>query len=233
MKAVTATPLQDGSPLVPCLLLAVSLFVQGASSIAGDPAVLSTNASTNRAAQSALDSDEDLSFLDAYEPKAEANGKTEKLPEEYSFLQSYLEEERQPAGRPLVSPTAPTLESLGHTPSIGINIAKRLRNFSGFTKQPLIGVVTAQDEDVADEDTNDHLIREWITNYAGEFTDYEWRAEPIDRQTHLVFCEVSLDGQKYDFRFKVNHELRSCRYEGGTAYEKLRSNQKKKSWLPW
>ncbi len=125
----------------------------------------------------------------------------------------------------------PFMEDLNK--STAINIAKMLRNFSGFRKQPLSGVVTAKDEEVADEDTNDHLIREWITNYAGEFTDYEWRAEPIDKQTHLVFCEVSLDGQEHDFRFKVNHELWTCRYEGGTAYEKLTSNQKKSSWWPW
>jgi hypothetical protein len=208
-----------------CCLIVIGLFVHVASSAADSPEAVLPKASTNDGSSA----DEILSeFVRNYkhlldkEGSAKPSGTNSKDAVEQGSKQSQNWREFY------------ALELEGDlNKSVAINIAKTLRNFSGFRKQPLSGVVTAKDEEVADEDTNDYLIREWITNYAGEFTDYEWRAEAIDKQTQLVFCEVSLDGQKYDFKFKVNHELWTCRYEGGTAYEKLRSNQKKKSWLPW
>lgn len=114
-----------------------------------------------------------------------------------------------------------------------ISIAKGLTNFRGLGKEPVEGVVSVPDEEGADEDTNEYQIKNWISNYTGEFTDYTWRAERIDTQTRVVVCEISLDGIKYDFRFRVNPKLGTCRYEGGTAFEKLRSSQRKTSWWPW
>jgi hypothetical protein len=69
--------------------------------------------------------------------------------------------------------------------------------------------------------SNDEVMKNLLRQYAGEFTDYGWRAEKIDPQTYLVICEVSLDGEKRDLRFKVNTEVESCRYEGGTALAQL------------
>lgn len=69
--------------------------------------------------------------------------------------------------------------------------------------------------------SNEQFTKRLVGNYAGEFTDYRWRQEKIDSQTYLVVCEASLDGKVYDFRFKVNTEIGSCRYEGGSALEKL------------
>ena len=114
-----------------------------------------------------------------------------------------------------------------------ISIAKGLKNFRGLNKSPVDGIVTVPDEEIPDPDTNEYQIKEWISNYAGEFTDYKWRAERIDTQTRLVVCEVSLDGTRHDFKFRVNPELGTCRYEGGTALEKLRASQRKSSWWPW
>jgi hypothetical protein len=213
-----------------CGLIVIGLFVHLASSAAGSLEDVSPKGSTNEGSSA----DEVLSeFVRKYEHLLDKEGSarpsgtnSKEAAEEGSKSAS-----DQPSKLRFVEVRDPFMEDLNKRTAI--SIAKTLRNFSGFRKQPLSGVVTAKDEEVADEDTNDYLIREWITNYAGEFTDYVWRAEPIDKQTQLVFCEVSLDGQKHDFKFKVNHELWTCRYEGGTAYEKLRSNQKKKSWLPW
>jgi hypothetical protein len=144
-----------------------------------------------------------------------------KTSEDLSFLDAY---ERK---LPRVLSTEEFNKKLSKMSAIPI--AKNRQNFSWFGQKPVNGVVS----DAVEEDSNSQLITEWIENYAGEFADYGWRSEPIDAQTFLVTCEVSLDGEKHGFRFQVNTELMTCRYEGGTAYEKLRSNQRKTSWLPW
>lgn len=171
----------------------------------------------------------------------------EALPAEYEFLRPYMnDEEYSRTNTPAkfdpdefirkygawtnevewIDPPDP-LEVSKRTSAL--RIAQNRQNFSGLRMKPVSGVVS----DPVEEDSNSQLITEWIKNYAGEFSDYGWLSEPIDAQTFLVVCEVSLDGEKHDFKFQVNTELMTCRYKGGTAYEKLRSNQRKTSWLPW
>ena len=68
---------------------------------------------------------------------------------------------------------------------------------------------------------NEIVTERLLASYDGDFTGYKWRSEEIDPQTYLVFCEMILDGREHDFKFKVNTEVGTCRYEGGTALGKL------------
>jgi hypothetical protein len=114
-----------------------------------------------------------------------------------------------------------------------IGIAKRAQNFSERGKQPIEGVVSAKLTDMTLDKKNEKLIEEAIKSYEGEFTGYQWRSSWIDPQTFLVTCEVALDGQKYEFKFQVNTALETCRYEGGTAFDKLQPSIQTASWWPW
>jgi hypothetical protein len=206
MKAATAFESRGRSTMMRCGLLVIGLFVHVASSAAGSPEPASPPESANQEIESDFDPAE---FLRKYggEPK----------------------QEKEPSWRKFYELDEPDESQRKRQQGYAVLIAKICQNFSGFGTKPVKGAVSG----AVEGDSNNDLIKKWISNYSGEFTDYTWRAEPIDTQTFLVVCEITLDGEEYDFKFQVNTELETCRYEGGTAYEKLRSNQRKSSWLPW
>jgi hypothetical protein len=112
-----------------------------------------------------------------------------------------------------------------------IRSAKGARSFNAGNKQPRERQLSANESpEFGDLNSpkNDKLIEGLLQGYKGNFTDYAWSAERVDDQTFIVTCSASLDGIAHDFRFRVNNAARTCRYEGGTALEKLAPPQAKR-----
>jgi hypothetical protein len=105
-----------------------------------------------------------------------------------------------------------------------ITSAKGARSFNAGNKQPRERQLSANESpEIGDlnSPTNEKLIEGLLQEYKGNFTDYAWTADRIDKQTFVATCSVSLDGMPHDFKFRVNNAARTCRYEGGTALSKL------------
>jgi hypothetical protein len=103
-------------------------------------------------------------------------------------------------------------------------LAQRAKSFSPVTRQPRVRQLSQREGHEYKETstpTNETFIKNLLQGYEGTFTDYAWTMEKKDEQTYLVSCNVSLDGELHGFKFRVNTQVGSCRYEGGTALEKL------------
>ena len=131
---------------------------------------------------------------------------------------SYVPPPRIVAPSSYVAPTAAA-------PAVQINEAVRQARFAMSFDADTVRRVKSSSTDYV---SNEIITKRLVAAYKGDFTDYEWRSEKVDPQTDFVFCEVLLDGEKYDFKFKVNTAIGSCRYEGGTALAKLAPPQAKR-----
>ena len=103
-------------------------------------------------------------------------------------------------------------------------LAQKAKSFDAKTKKPLARQLSSEegsDYENCDVPNNSDFIKSLLQIYGGHFTDYKWTVEKVDKQTYLAKCQVTLDGEQNDFRFRVNPLVGTCRYEGGTALGKL------------
>lgn len=116
-----------------------------------------------------------------------------------------------------------------------IYVAQRARTFGRRGQAPKRERMPAggMEFSAMDKNSNEQLIKAAVQSYKGGVTNYRWRAERIDDQTHLVICEVTLDGKRHDFRFEVNSELETCMYLGGAAFDELKPTASLSLWPPW
>ena len=105
-----------------------------------------------------------------------------------------------------------------------MRLAQDAKSFGGSSKRPRERQLSAKEGteygQLSSPD-NEEFIQELLQGYQGSFTDYKWTVEKIDEQTYIVKCQVTLDGEQNEFRFRVNPLVGTCRYEGGTALTKL------------
>jgi hypothetical protein len=158
--------------------------------------------------------------------ESEMRRQTREMREQTRLLEAMAQEKSRPTvgyvplASPDKSPVVPLPPAGGYAIAAKdpILIAKFAQNFDPKTRRPIKPKFEGFSMQLS---SNEQFTKGLVGNYAGDFTDYRWRQEKTDSQTYLVICEASLDGNTYDFRFKVNTEIGSCRYEGGTALEKL------------
>jgi hypothetical protein len=114
-------------------------------------------------------------------------------------------------------------------------VAQRARTFGRNGQAPKLEPIPAgmAEFSTMDKNSNEQLIKAAVQTYKGGVTNYRWRAERIDDQTHIVICEVALDGRNHDFRFEVNSELETCMYLGGSAFDKLKPTASLSLWPSW
>jgi len=155
--------------------------------------------------------------------ESEMRQQTRELREQTELLRNMSKEERGGSSSSYVPPpiivappsyVAPTAAA----PAVQINEAVRQARFAMSFDADTVRRVKSSSTDYV---SNEIITKRLVAAYKGHFTGYEWRSEKVDPQTDFVFCEVLLDGEKYDFKFKVNTAIGSCRYEGGTALAKL------------
>jgi hypothetical protein len=111
-----------------------------------------------------------------------------------------------------------------------LGLARRAKSFNSATKQVRESQLSAREGAEYGNLTcpnNEAFIKSLLQSYEGSFTDYAWKSVKVDPQTFTVTCSVLLDGKPYDFRFRVNLPVGTCRYEGGTALAKLAPPQAK------
>ena len=158
--------------------------------------------------------------------ESEMRRQTREMREQTRLLEAMAQEKSRSTGgyAPLASPEKSAVVPMPPAGGYAIAaqdpilIAKFAQNFDPKTRRPIKPKFEGFSMQLS---SNEQFTKGLVGNYAGDFTDYRWREEKIDSQTYLVVCEATLDGNVYDFRFKVNTEIGSCRYEGGTALEKL------------
>lgn len=114
-------------------------------------------------------------------------------------------------------------------------VAQRARTFGRKGQAPKRERIAAGMAEFSgmDKNSNEQLIKAAVQTYKGSVTNYRWRAERIDDQTHVVICEVTLDGKNHDFRFEVNSELETCMYLGGSAFDQLKPTASLSLWPSW
>jgi len=103
-------------------------------------------------------------------------------------------------------------------------LAQKAKSFDAKTKKPLARQLSSEegsDYENRNVPNNSDFIKSLLQIYGGHFTDYKWTVEKVDKQTYIAKCQVTLDGEQNDFRFRVNPLVGTCRYEGGTALGKL------------
>jgi hypothetical protein len=105
-----------------------------------------------------------------------------------------------------------------------MELAQKSKSFDAKTKKPLARQLSSKegsDYENRDVPNNSDFIKSLLQSYGGHFTDYKWTVEKVDEQTYIAKCQVTLDGEQNEFRFRVNPLVGTCRYEGGTALDKI------------
>jgi hypothetical protein len=105
-----------------------------------------------------------------------------------------------------------------------MGLAKNAKSFDERSKRPRGRQLSYKEGGERGQLTspdNEEFIKGLLQGYQGRFTDYHWIMEKVDEQTYIVKCHVSLGGEASDFQFRVNLSAGTCRYEGGTALDKL------------
>ena len=105
-----------------------------------------------------------------------------------------------------------------------MELAQKAKSFDARTKKPLARQLSSEEGSAyenRDVPNNSDFIKSLLQSYGGHFTDYKWTVEKVDEQTYIAKCQVTLDGEQNEFRFRVNPLVGTCRYESGTALDKI------------